>query len=88
MTEYGSCFNLSANLFVIVTDRCFPPVPVSYTHLKSGTTLETLTNEAFVKDALVKAGLNPSKHMLTATSETSPLAKSCLLYTSTVPEKP
>ena len=38
---------------------------------KSGTTLETLTNEAFVKDALVKAGLNPSKHMLT-----------CLLYTS------
>ena len=43
---------------------------------KSGTTLETLTNEAFVKDALVKAGLNPSKHMLTATSETSPLAKS------------
>ena len=27
---------------------------------KSGTTLETLTNESFVKDALVKAGLNPS----------------------------
>ena len=29
---------------------------------KSGTTLETLTNESFVKDALIKAGLNPSKH--------------------------
>ncbi|MBQ9954466.1 MAG: hypothetical protein IJO87_03440, partial [Eggerthellaceae bacterium] len=29
---------------------------------KSGTTLETLTNEAFVKDALVKAGLNPADH--------------------------
>jgi glucose-6-phosphate isomerase len=43
---------------------------------KSGTTLETLTNEAFVKDALVKAGLNPSRHMLAVTSETSPLAKS------------
>lgn len=43
---------------------------------KSGTTLETLTNEAFVKDALEKAGLNPSNHMLAVTSETSPLAKS------------
>lgn len=43
---------------------------------KSGTTLETLTNEAFVKDALNKAGLNPSNHMLAVTSETSPLAKS------------
>ena len=41
---------------------------------KSGTTLETLTNESFVKDALTKAGLNPSKHMLAVTSETSPLA--------------
>ena len=43
---------------------------------KSGTTLETLTNEAFVKDALTKAGLNPADHMLAVTSETSPLAKS------------
>lgn len=43
---------------------------------KSGTTLETLTNEAFVKDALKKAGLEPSKHMIAVTSETSPLAKS------------
>jgi len=42
---------------------------------KSGTTLETLTNEAFVKNALTKAGLDPSKHMITCTSETSPLAK-------------
>ena len=54
--------DVSRSLFIVVS--------------KSGTTLETLTNEAFVKDALVKAGLNPSKHMLTATSETSPLAKS------------
>jgi len=43
---------------------------------KSGTTLETLTNESFVKEALVKAGLNPSNHMVAVTSETSPLAKS------------
>lgn len=41
---------------------------------KSGTTLETLTNESFVKDALKIAGLNPSKHMIAVTSETSPLA--------------
>ncbi|MBQ8072628.1 MAG: glucose-6-phosphate isomerase [Clostridia bacterium] len=43
---------------------------------KSGTTLETLTNEAFVKDALKKAGLDAGKHMIAVTSETSPLAKS------------
>ena len=43
---------------------------------KSGTTLETLTNESFVKDALANAGLDPSKHMVSVTSETSPLAKS------------
>ena len=41
---------------------------------KSGTTLETLTNEAFVKDALKKAGLDVSRHMIAVTSETSPLA--------------
>lgn len=43
---------------------------------KSGTTLETLTNESFVKDSLTKAGLDASKHMIAVTSETSPLAKS------------
>ncbi len=43
---------------------------------KSGTTLETLTNEAFVKNALKDAGLDPSRHMVAVTSETSPLAKS------------
>jgi len=43
---------------------------------KSGTTLETLTNESFVKDALNKAGLDASRHMIAVTSETSPLAKS------------
>ena len=43
---------------------------------KSGTTLETLTTESFVKDALKNAGLDPAKHMVAVTSETSPLAKS------------
>lgn len=43
---------------------------------KSGTTLETLTNEAFVKKALIDAGLDPALHMIAVTSETSPLAES------------
>lgn len=43
---------------------------------KSGTTLETLTNESFVKETLKAVGLDPSKHMLAVTSETSPLATS------------
>ncbi len=54
--------NLATSLFIVVS--------------KSGTTLETLTNEMLVKEAIVKAGLNPSKHMLAVTSETSPMAKS------------
>ncbi len=41
---------------------------------KSGTTLETLTNETFVKNAIKEAGCDPSKHMAAVTSETSPLA--------------
>ena len=43
---------------------------------KSGTTLETLTNESFVRDALKNAGLDASRHMIAVTSETSPLASS------------
>ncbi len=46
---------------------------------KSGTTQETLTNEAFVLDALEQAGLpglQPRKHVVAVTSESSPLAKS------------
>ncbi|MDR1277545.1 MAG: glucose-6-phosphate isomerase, partial [Treponema sp.] len=42
---------------------------------KSGTTQETLANELFVKDKLKKAGLDPGKHMIAVTSETSPLAR-------------
>ena len=43
---------------------------------KSGTTLETLTNETFVRNALRDAGVDPARHMLAVTSETSPLASS------------
>ena len=57
-----SNLDLAHTLFVLVS--------------KSGTTLETLTNESFVKNALVNAGLNPANHMAAVTSETSPLAKS------------
>ncbi len=52
--------DLSHTLFILVS--------------KSGTTQETLANELFVKDFLQKAGLDPAKHMIAVTSETSPLA--------------
>ena len=57
----GSC-DIAHTLFILVS--------------KSGTTLETLTNEALVKSALKDAGLDPAHHMIAVTSETSPLAKS------------
>jgi len=56
-----STSSLDSSLFVLVS--------------KSGTTQETLANELFVKDKLTKAGLNPGKHMIAVTSETSPLAR-------------
>ena len=44
---------------------------------KSGTTQETLTNEALVLDFMTANGIKqPKKHMVCVTSETSPLAKS------------
>jgi glucose-6-phosphate isomerase len=45
---------------------------------KSGTTQETLSNELLVKAKMAKAGikgLDPDRHMIAVTSETSPLAK-------------
>ena len=56
-----STIDVARSLFILVS--------------KSGTTLETLTNEAFVKDALAKQGLNPADHMVAVTSQTSPLAQ-------------
>ncbi len=53
--------DISRSLFIVVS--------------KSGTTLETLTNETFVKNAITAAGCDISKHMLAVTSETSPMAK-------------
>ncbi|NGX34033.1 MAG: Glucose-6-phosphate isomerase [Candidatus Anoxychlamydiales bacterium] len=40
---------------------------------KSGTTLETLANEAIVKDFLSKKGLNPKDHMVSVTGKNSPM---------------
>ena len=40
---------------------------------KSGTTLETLTNEALVRQALARAGLDPCRHCLAVTGEGSPM---------------
>lgn len=40
---------------------------------KSGGTLETLTNETFIKEKLIEAGLNPVHHMIAVTGKGSPL---------------
>lgn len=40
---------------------------------KSGTTLETLTNEQLVRSALCKAGLEPSRHLVAVTGKGSPM---------------
>jgi glucose-6-phosphate isomerase len=40
---------------------------------KSGTTLETRTNEDLVRAALVKAGLNPARHVVAVTGAGSPM---------------
>ena len=51
--------DLSKTLFVIVS--------------KSGTTLETLTNEAFIIEKLKKADLNPQDHLVAVTGQGSPM---------------
>jgi glucose-6-phosphate isomerase len=55
-----SKLDLATSLFVLVS--------------KSGVTQETLANECLVRDRLEAAGLDPAKHMVAVTSETSPLA--------------
>lgn len=40
---------------------------------KSGTTLETLTNERLIRQALIKAGLDPARHILAVTGEGGPM---------------
>ena len=52
----------AASLFILVS--------------KSGTTQETLANETLVRARLSALGLDPAKHMVAVTSETSPLARS------------
>jgi glucose-6-phosphate isomerase len=59
-SQISASLSLEETLFVLVS--------------KSGTTQETLANELFIKGKLHKAGLDPSKHLVAVTSETSPLA--------------
>lgn len=40
---------------------------------KSGTTLETLTNERLIRQALIEAGLDPARHVLAVTGEGGPM---------------
>ena len=40
---------------------------------KSGTTLETLSNESLVRAALTEAGLDPARHCLAVTGQASPM---------------
>ena len=40
---------------------------------KSGTTLETLTNEELVRAAFVEAGLEPARHFVAVTGQSSPM---------------
>ena len=40
---------------------------------KSGTTLETLTNEEIVRAAYIKAGLDPKTHFVAITGQSSPM---------------
>lgn len=40
---------------------------------KSGTTLETVTNEAYVREQYKKAGLNPKDHIIAVTGKGSPM---------------
>jgi len=40
---------------------------------KSGNTLETLTNETFIKESFIKKGLNPKDHFVAITSKGSPM---------------
>lgn len=43
---------------------------------KTGTTLETMTNEALVKDHFYRGGLDPAKHFITVSQPNSPLDNS------------
>lgn len=51
--------DLAKTLFVVVS--------------KSGSTLETRTNEEFVRDRLIKAGLDPKNHIIAVTGKGSPM---------------
>lgn len=47
---------------------------------KSGTTLETVTSDAFVRDAYKKAGLDPSEHFISVTTPGTPMDEEKLYF--------
>lgn len=59
VTKVLHSLNLKKTLFVVVS--------------KSGSTLETLTNEAFVRKKLQEANLDPKEHLVAVTGEKSPM---------------
>lgn len=54
-----NCVDLKKTLVVVVS--------------KSGTTLETLTNEEFVRERMIKQGIQPKDHFVAVTGEGSPM---------------
>jgi glucose-6-phosphate isomerase len=59
VTDVLKQVQLAKTLFVIVS--------------KSGTTMETVTNEAFIRQELTKAGLDPILHLIAVTEAKSPM---------------
>jgi len=62
-----SRIDLSESLFVLVS--------------KSGTTQETLANETLVRERLKAAGLDPDRHIVAVTSNSSPLQAILTIWT-------
>ena len=58
-TQVLKTVNLKKTLVVVVS--------------KSGTTLETLTNEEFVREQMIKQGIDPKNHFVAVTGEKSPM---------------
>jgi len=71
--------NVDPDDAVAVLDRLNPETTLFVLVSKSGTTQETLTNEAFVIEKLEArgiSGLDPRQHIVAVTSQSSPMAKS------------
>ncbi len=56
-----------------ILKQCDLPKTLCLVISKSGNTLETLTNETFIKEAMVQKGLDPKDHFVAITSPKSPM---------------